>query len=337
MRRLLVLLFLTIGLAPGTWWRSAGPPHDEPPALEIIEIEVGLQNVGAFQLLGAWELRSSNSHFHGYSGLVSMGDGTLLAISDRGRRLRFTRPDKGGGTVEMGLYAADGDKRMTDIEAITRDPLSGRLWAAYEFANAIERQEADGTEVRRVAPHAMAHWSDNAGPESMVRLNDGRFIVIAEGRMLFGKTETEALLFPGDPVEGADPLMFSFAHPRGYRPVDMAQLPDGRVLILTRAVEWGLPPRFSSQLILADPADIVAGRIWQGTIVAEIGAPVPSDNYEGIAIEPEPDGSAIVWLISDDNQSAFQRTLLLKLRWPAQQKSARNVSRALMLVDSDAA
>lgn len=317
MRRLVLLLIVAIGLAPGTWWRSAAPLPDEPASIEIIPIDVEPGNVGALQLLGAWELRSSSSHFHGYSGLVSLGDGTLLAVSDRGRRLRFAPPGSDGGIVEMGLYGEDDDKRMSDIEALTRDPESGRLWVAYEFSNAIERQEPDGSGTRRVAPQAMADWSDNAGPEAMVRLADGRFIVIAEGRMLFGRTETEALLFPDDPVEGAEPLRFRFAHPRGYRPVDVAQLPDGRVLILTRAVEWGLPPQFGNRLILADPTEISADQTWRGQAVAEIAEPLPSDNYEGIAIEAEADGGAIVWLISDDNQSAFQRTLLLKLRWPA--------------------
>jgi hypothetical protein len=35
------------------------------------------------------------------------------------------------------------------------------------------------------------------------------------------------------------------------------------------------------------------------------------DNYEGIASLRAPDGSEMVWLLSDDNYSLLQRTLLV--------------------------
>ena len=48
--------------------------------------------------------------------------------------------------------------------------------------------------------------------------------------------------------------------------------------------------------------------------VAWLSRPLPSDNYEGLAIVPEAQSDRVaLWLISDDNSSAFQRTLLLRL------------------------
>src|SRR5690606_34492929 len=105
-------------------------------------------------------------------------------------------------------------------EAVTSDPRTGRLWAAYENSNLIERRGPAGA-VERVRPAAMQDWPSNAGPEAMVRLADGRFVVLSEGRASWMSTVTDGLLFPGDPVDGAEPVRFRFAPPRGSRPVDM--------------------------------------------------------------------------------------------------------------------
>lgn len=329
MRRVILLVIVAIVLAPGTWWRSPPPVPDDRQELQIISLGVPAQPVGEMRLAGAWELRSSNSHFHGYSALAALEDGSLLAVSDRGRRLRFSPPGAPATPAWLGPFSeasAGDEKRLADIESLARDPLTGRLWVAYEGSNLIERREPDGR-IERAGPAAMRDWPSNAGPEAMVRLADGRFVVLSEGRTDWTRNETHGLLFPGDPVEGAEPVPFRFAPPQGSRPVDMAQLPDGRVLVLLRSIEWGLPPGFSSKLVVADPQRIAAGESWRGNVVAEIAAPLPTENFEGLAVAAGAGGETVVWLISDDNQSIFQRTLLLKLVWRPNEK-ARGTSRA---------
>ena len=107
--------------------------------------------------------------------------------------------------------------------------------------------------------------------------------------------------------------MFTFAGSREFSPTDMAQLPDGRVLILMRRLVWPFPLRFACRIVIADPAAIRAGAVWQGTEVAKLSSSLPVDNFEGLAIEPRGGGRVTVWLISDDNHAATQRTLLWKL------------------------
>ena len=53
-------------------------------------------------------------------------------------------------------------------------------------------------------------------------------------------------------------------------------------------------------------------------MLAKLEPPLPTDNYEGIAVAPDESGKgAAVWVMSDDNRMrTFQRTILLKLRWP---------------------
>jgi hypothetical protein len=178
-----------------------------------------------------------------------------------------------------------------------------------------------------VSPAAMRDWRATFGAEAMVRLADGRFVVLAEGsRDWFGEG-MPGLVFPSDPVAGAPPAAFRFAPPPGFRPVDMAQLPDRRVLILLRRVDWGIPPVFSGKLMLADPVALRPGEEWRAEPVADLATPLPTDNYEGLAVEPDGKGGVVLWLISDDNEMALQRTLLLKLAWPANAK-ARGIARA---------
>ena len=172
----------------------------------------------------------------------------------------------------------------------------------------------------------MRGWPGNAGPEAMARLADGRFIVLSEDPPRWFGRARAGLLFSDDPVEGAEAVEFEFRAPEGYAPSDLALLPDGRVLILARRVEWGLPPGFSNKLLVADPAEVRAGKPWPWRELADLSA-LPSDNYEGLAIEAAMGGAVTLWLISDDNHATFQRTLLAKLAWRPNEK-ARGASRA---------
>jgi hypothetical protein len=326
MARFYLLLIVALALAPGTWWRT---PHDPNQAdgrqiLFIERLRVPQPHLGEIEVAGVWSLRSPNGHFGGYSALTSMGDGTLLALSDSGRMMRLAPPGSPRPAATFDFFAAleEGEKRFSDLEAVTRDPASGDVWAAYENTNQIARYDAALAQRASIRPLAMQHWPANEGAEAIVRLPHGRFIVLAEGNSRWFAEDLPALLFPADPVGGAKPVSFRFGTPEEFAPVDMTLLPDGRVLILLRAVRWGLPPTFESKLMVADPAEIRPGSLWGGREIAHLAAPLPTDNYEGLAIEPAEDGGLVLWLISDDNHAKFQRTLLLKALWRPKQEGA---------------
>lgn len=316
MRRLFLIALLMALLAPGTWLRTKPAPPDYTSGLAVTPIAFGQALPGDVEIVGAWELESRNGHFGSYSALLALPGGDLFAASDRGRYVRFPIPGSDGDT-HFGWFSGDADtlKNLIDIEALTRDAESGRIWAAYEGTNTIERRGSVSSAPTRAAPEAIAGFGNNQGPEAFERLSDGRFLVLSEGPRTFMGNIHSAYLFAGDPVEGSASIRTAFRSPEGYRPTDLAQLPDGRLMILVRRVAWGFPPRFPVKLVLADPADIVEGEEWSGDVIASIAEPLPSDNFEGLAAIPQSDGSVELWLISDDNNSAFQRTLLMKLRW----------------------
>lgn len=313
-------LLLAFALAPGLWWQShetkpSGPPlvflpQPVPPQAELAP------HLGTLVLERAWQLRSASAQFGSYSGLVPIDAQHFLAISDRGHALPFVVPGKLTGPVPiLRLATAGGPVRDDyDAEAITRDPASGKVWIAWETSNAIARFSPDLRREGTVGPPEMADWGVNGGPESLVRLADGRFIALREAAEgWFAGTEHQALLFREDPLHGAPPLRFRFASPAHFDPVDMAQLPDGRVLILLRRAVWPLPLRFAGRIVIADPAAIAPGQVWRGREVARLTSSIGVDNFEGIAITARTDGRVNIWLISDDNGAATQRTLLWQL------------------------
>lgn len=328
-RKVVLLLGVILGLAPGTWLRTPSPPADTSQVVGFVPLPAPEVALGPLELAGAWALFSPNDDFGSYSALVALGDGTLLAAGDQGAMMRFSPPGARATPARIGYFGHDRNrpKRQLDMESMTRDPASGHLWVGFEHDTRIERLGVGFRPTGTVRPEAMRDWPANQGAEAMTRLADGRFIVIAEGSRRWFDREMPGLLFPSDPVAGVAPSAFRFVPPSGYRAVDMAELPDGRVLILLRKVVWGIPPGFAGKLMLADPAMVRAGQVWHAKPLADLKPPLPSDNFEGMAVVPE-DGGVTVWLISDDNNSSFQRTLLLKLRWPANAKARGSNPRA---------
>jgi hypothetical protein len=143
----------------------------------------------------------------------------------------------------------------------------------------------------------------------MVRLKDGRFIVLSENGKGKGDAK-DALLFPGDPTDPANvPVDFSYRPPEDYLPTDVAELPDGKLIVLNR--HFSFMDGFWAAITIIDPREIKPGAELQGEVVAEFRRPLNVDNMEGLSVTIE-NGQTILWLISDDNQISLQRTLLLK-------------------------
>lgn len=330
LRRLLIIL-LFAGLAPGTWIRSEPPAGDTRSQLSLQSVPLlpACCTAGPLRLLGAWQLSSKNTAFGGYSALVSTDLGELLALSDRGYFLRFAKPGAAPMMPQFGSTQPGSvkDKAGRDVEAAALDPGSGHLWLALERRNAVARYKGN---LIREAVRPVPEWRDwpgNYGPETLVRLHDGRFIAVCECRSAWlGEYQHPGFLYPDDPISSGTGTAFTFAGADGYRPTDAAELPDGRVLVLMRRLVWPIPARFAVKMVIADPAEIKLGQVWRGREIAEIAAPWPVDNYEGLTIERGADGQLVAWIISDDNGAALQRTLLLKVsideaRLPQKQKA----------------
>jgi hypothetical protein len=320
MRRLLLLALVTIGLAPGTFVRSS--PGDPAAVAQVTITPLAARTgvAGALPVTGVWQLNSRHPMFGGFSALAPLGGGRLAAGTDRGWMLALDLAEAGPRAVPASYrfigWPKRGRDQVADLESLARDPATGRLWGGFENANLIARWSPDGRRSTRRPPE-MRRWSKNSGAEAMLRLADGRFVILAEGTLRGSATAHEGLLFARDPVEPSAASRFTFLAPPDYDPVDAVEVPDGRVLILLRRVRYTLPARFDTAIALADPRAIVPGTAWRARIVQRLTGGIFADNFEGIAFVPDPADPmrGAIWLISDDNQSIFQHSLLVRFDW----------------------
>lgn len=276
------------------------------------------KRLGALSFVRGYRLVSDDAGFGGYSSLATDGARFSL-LSDGGQGIGFTlTPD--GKLRNSGAFRLPGgpgtgwQKRDRDSESMAVDGASGRRWVAFEHSNQIWRYGPDFTRAEAaVAPSAMAKWPDNNGAESMMRLRDGRFVILNEGVSWPGKRGSAGVIFAGDPVRaGQNWSRFSYIGPTGFDPTDSAELPDGRWIIVNR--RFNFRSGFTACVTIADPRALKPGGELRGREIARFAAPSQHDNFEGIAVV-EHGGATHIWLISDDNSlRPWQQSLLLEFR-----------------------
>jgi hypothetical protein len=270
------------------------------------------RDVGRLHFLGGWTMTSPDARLGGLSGL-HVENGQAIAVSDAGMMVRFPLP---GATPNPRISfqpvdSGPGPRRLRTTRDTEGLAVTGnQLWISFERYNAVWRYDrATLAEQSGARPEPMRRWRGNSGPESLVRLADGRFLVIEEGRDN-GSTESQAILFAGDPsMPGTPAIRLTYRRPAGYRATDAALLPDGRVLILNRGLSW---LRLSAKLVVADVRGLSEGGTLEGQEVATLEAPAVIENMEGMSVTRE-GGRIIVWLTSDDDFMRMSRhTYLLK-------------------------
>lgn len=266
--------------------------------------------LGPLRYLEGWALTSDDRRFGAISALAVDGD-KLLALSDQGILFRFAPPPTDRVEI-IPLIQGPGDpdsKVDRDSESLV---LAGdRLWIGFENSNEIWRYATGSLAASaHSAPPAMRGWSANRGAESLARLADGRFLAIRED--VDDKGVSDAVLFLGDPTDPATrtvPLRVD--PPERYRVTDAAALPDGRLLLLSRA--FGPWSGWTARLLLAElPA--APGQLMPVREIAVLEGALIRDNMEAITVAREGDRT-IIWMASDDNLFPLQRTLLLKFEW----------------------
>ncbi len=328
MKRLLGGIALAVLCAPGTFLQE-DVPNSPTEDIAITQIaDASEESINGWTVEGIWQAKAHNLTFGGFSALMALQEDTLRAFSDRGTRFTLTEPDKPSTVRNVVRQLVEPGRafELWDIESATRDPDTGTYWLGFENVHTVHRftvaSEVDG--VRDLDDEV--DWTVNSGAEAMVRLSDGRFVILPEG-------ESEGLIFARDPVAGVEPETFTYVNPAySHAATDIAQLPDGRVLILLRNLDFGTGnwPPFESKLAIGSPPQ--AGEDWAPEIALDLAGVLPRENYEGLAIRTREDGTLTVWLVSDDNMAAFQRTLLVKLRfdpgWTPEPPASRTKQKA---------
>ncbi|MBN8951732.1 MULTISPECIES: esterase-like activity of phytase family protein [unclassified Rhizobium] len=105
---------------------------------------------------------------------------------------------------------------------------------------------------------------------------------------------------------------FTVRHYGGFDVSDGVFLPDGDLLLLER--RFGLMHGLGVRIRRIAGSDIRPGAVVDGKVIFEASSREQIDNMEGIDVFRAADGSLHLILVSDDNHSILQRSLMLEFR-----------------------
>jgi hypothetical protein len=322
------LAILALALIPA----AAQPPRE--PGLQQIEIksqaiegfdprDAARKRFGALEFRGGLVLDSPVKEFGGISSLRVGADGQrFVAVSDKGQWLRGRIVYRGTAPVAIAdaemapMLGPDGRplraRGWYDTESLADD--GDTLYAGIERAHRIVRFNfgKDGLLSRGVpvpVPPAFKGLPHNASLECLVMAPKagplgGTLIAVSE-RGLDANGNIQGFL-----VGGATRGTFSWKRSDDFDVSDCAVTPGGKLLMLERRFSWtsGIAMRIrSAPLTAIRPNATVEGA---ELISADMGYQI--DNMEGLSVHRAPDGALVLTLISDDNFSPLQRTVLLQ-------------------------
>ena len=319
MRRTCFLMAYLLVLATAT------PSLAEPLAISAKPITQFLPDsnqtkFGKLEFLGGLELTSDHEQFGGISGARYDADGRLVMLTDKARVIiadlirKDNKPAKLEHASVTRLKAANGktitgaqDKDSESLEIIGSDYFVGfeRNDRLLRFRRSGSTFTADQQYMVDFTPEV---FPNNRGAEALAyRQQTKQLIVITEMAMDENGNHKGYVI-----SDGAIKRKLTIKNRDGFSPTDAAFLPDGSLLLLERYYSPLTGVFMQIRRIAADTLDKTTP--LDGEILIEANRHFQIDNMEALALSNLPDGSIRLTMLSDDNFSDNQRTLLLEFR-----------------------
>ncbi len=306
------LVGLAALVATGCTAVTAIPAQEPSVTTSRLSVDTaGLRAAPGLDLLAAYRLRSSDPRFGGFSAIETDG-ATLWLLSDRATLWQASL-DLDARTDELGLrgwrvgalVGDAADRRPLDGEALALAS-DGALLAAFEHDDSLRRLRPgpDGDwHTERLHPGRLIEGAPpNEGLEALASWPDGTLLALSEG------ARSAPGIARGARLAGGAVEPFGYRTGEGFSPV-AADAAGGRLYVLERAV--GVLTGWQSRLTRTPIPSMPIGSTLEGEEVLRINAGDLAENYEGMAILERAGERDLILLVSDDNFSVLQRTLLL--------------------------
>jgi hypothetical protein len=308
---------------------------DEFSVTAPVSIEVNARPIPSFDprdhahvRFGSLEYRSGlvlTSAYRGFGGL------SAIRLDAKGERF-ISLSDHGGWFTGRIVYSGRGMTGLADVEAAPilgpdGRPLAERGWydtesiavdgsvvyvgiervnqvVRFDFAKGFTRSRGEVVPL----PPAARRLPNNKGLEALVVVPKGQplagTLVAMSERGLDANGNLVAFL-----VGGPTPGQFSIRRTENFDISD-AVLLSGDLLILERKFSWlaGVHIRIRRLPLKS----IAPGALADGPTIFQADLGQEIDNMEGIDAHVSPEGDTVLTMISDDNFSMIQRTLLLQ-------------------------
>jgi hypothetical protein len=279
---------------------------------------------GALEFLSGVELECDDPDFGGLSAfrLDTLGV-RFLSLSDRGTWFSGAliydadRIIAVGGTILGPIRGPDGVPLATlwqhDTESLALDGTTAYVGVEndnqiYKFDISDGAMEAHGTAL--ALPPEAQQLHPLYGFESLAIMpvqsdTPGALLAIAEeDPAMQGRTPGWIL------SETAPPKRLTIVKHDRFRISDCAFLPDGDLLLLERTLSIWAPLQIRLRRIPL--AELKDGAVIEGRVIFGADASLQIDNIEAISVHTLPTGETIVTMVSDNNFSILQRTLILQ-------------------------
>lgn len=309
---------------------------DERSVTAPVSIEVTARPIPFFDpsdhqrvRFGSLQYRSGlvlTSRFPGFGGLSG------IRVDAKGERF-IALSDKGSWFTGRIVYSGRDMVGLADVEAAPMlgpdgRPIAARGWfdseslaldgafvyVGLERVNQVLRFDFSKGFTRATGeivplPPAAKKLPYNKGLEALVFVPKdmwlaGSLIAISE-RGLDAHGNLIAFL-----VGGPSPGQFSVRRTENFDVSDAVLLPSGELLLLERKFSWLSGPGIRIRRIALKA--IAPGALVDGPAIFEADMGQEIDNMEGIDAHVTQDGDTVLTMISDDNFSLIQRTLLLQ-------------------------
>lgn len=300
--------------------------------LEAVPVPVSVQPLPRFKVnddgrrFGFLDYRGGlvlSSPFPGFGGISAFTfdgpDGHFLALTDAGLFLEgrlATAGDRPVGLTDVTAIAIrDGKGRpfaaqgSADSESLALAP--GAVYVGFEGKNQIWRyaRPAFGASGKLVPAPAIRRLKRNLGLESLVFVPHGPL----KGALLgIGEEDpVRADTLPGFIIGGRTAGTFTLTRKDAFNATDAALTPDGRDVILLERHFTRLTG-VKMRLRRFPLAAVKPGAVIDPEVLGTFDMGYEIDNMEGLAVSTSKSGETLLTLISDDNFSVFQRTVLLR-------------------------
>ncbi len=309
---------------------------DEYSVAAPVSIEVNARPIASFDRsdrthvrFGSLEYRSGlalTSRFPGFGGLSG------LRLDAKGERF-ISFSDKGTWFTGRIVYQGRAMTGLDDVEAAPMlgsdgQPITARGWfdselialdgpfvyiglervnqvLRFDFSKGFTRSRGEVVPL----PAAARKLPFNKGLEALVMVPKGlplagTLIAISE-RGLDAQGNLIAFL-----VGGPRPGQFSVRRTNSFDVSDAVLLPSGELLLLER--KFSLLDGVGIRIRRIALASVAPGAVVDGPSIFDADLGHEIDNMEGIDAHVTPEGETVLTMVSDDNFSMIQRTLLLQ-------------------------
>lgn len=298
-------------------------------SLPLFPEDEGRMGLGSLRYTGGLVLDSEDDRFGGWSAMELTPDGRgLLAVSDRGHwmsaELVFDQDGQLSGMTEVKITplrdeaGAPLDGLLADAEGLA--PLGdGRYGVSFEREHRIWvyplGEDWARLEEARPTPFPPIPGAErlraNAGAEALARVESAIWVAI-EDPIVEGQPHT---LWRFDLTDlTRPPVSRQVALTPGFGLTALTHDGEGGLVLLERSWRRGVGNHVQIGHFPAGALDS-GDALGRPLALAMLEPEVAVDNFEAVAVV-RIKGERRVFILSDDNFNAAQRTLLLSFAWP---------------------